>query len=223
MLKKLEVNKLTEIEVVTPNGTRVYKSRVEEIGSKKITLAMPIHEGVLVSLRVGQQVNICYWDEHCYYKFDAVVKNREAEPIPIFTVELPAEKSINRIQRRNYVRVDAKVPIEYGIIPKGGEDLNKIAYYKGETIDLSGGGLRFLTKVGIKQNDLLHVNLWLENIAEALSVIGRVVRASQLSGEDQKGKLSISVEFTEIAEIERDKIVKHTFDWQRQMRRKGLL
>lgn len=223
MLKNLTVNRSVDIEVKAPGGSKTYKSRVEEVKTGEIVIAMPIKEGRLINLRKDELVKIIFWDDSSIYTFEKPIKSRVSEPIPTFNVDFPEKSDVTRIQRRNFVRVEANVPIEYGQIPNDGTDLSEIKYHKGTSIDISGGGLKFLTKLALNLKDVVHINLWLNENSDPLSLFGKVVRAIPATGENKDGYLSIGVEFLNISNREQDSIIKFVFDWQRTMRKKGLI
>lgn len=220
MLNNLTVNKLIEIQPPSASPDKTYKSRVEEINDKGIWVANPTKQGALVTLPLGTEIKVTYGDELCIYSFKTIIKSKVNSPLPMLLLEKPDPKSIERIQRREFVRVPANTPFEYGIITTGMEQ-EGVDLHKTNTLDISGGGLRFLTNMSLQEKDLLQINLTLEN--ELMILIGQIMRISDYSKNNNPGLKAVGVKFVNIHEADRDKIIKFVFDWQRQMRRKGLL
>jgi c-di-GMP-binding flagellar brake protein YcgR len=220
LLPSLTINKLIEIQVASISSTISYKSRVEEIDARGIWIANPTFQGSLVLISVGEEIIATYGDDLCIYSFSSTVLSIAREPLPMLLLAQPEPKKVTRIQRRDFVRVPAILPVEFGIISPD-QDLTAIKTYKANTIDISGGGLKLLTNILVKERDLLQLTLFLEG--EAMILSGIVIRANIEVEEDNPKPASVGVQFVNIHESDRDKVVKFVFDWQRQMRRKGLL
>lgn len=210
--KKLLLGLAVELAVLEGDYQGKYMTRIEEIGERILTVGAPINQREVVPLREGTKVKLTFWDEAAAYSFEGKIMQRIAVPIPMFILELP--ESVAKVQRRNYVRVPALYPVLFQSVTKEGlSDLQK-----GTLLDLSGGGMRFLTKERVENNALLYVHLTLPK-GEIKTPV-RVCRSEKL--EDSK-HYTVSVEFHEILERERDQIIRCVFDIQRAMRKKGLI
>jgi len=209
--KKLLLGLAVELVVLEGEYAGSYRTRIEEVGERILAVGAPFDHGEVVPLREGTKVKLTFWDEAAAYSFDGKIMQRIAVPIPMFILELP--DSVAKVQRRNFVRVPAFYPLAFRSVTKEGlSDLQK-----GMMIDLSGGGLRFLTKERIDSKALLYVIITLPKIELKTPV--RVCRTEKM--EDGK-RYKISVEFHDIAERERDHIIRCVFDIQRAMRKRGL-
>ena len=210
--KKLILGLAVELVVSDGEYEGNYRTRIEEVGERIIAVGAPFDHGEIVPLREGTQVKLTFWDEAAAYSFEGKIMQRIAVPIPMFVLELP--DSVDKVQRRNFVRVPAFYPVSFRVVTKEGlSDLQK-----GTMIDLSGGGLRFLTKERVDNKALLYALIALPN--GELKTPVRVCRAEKI--EDSK-HYTVSVEFHDIAERERDQIIRCVFDIQRAMRKKGLV
>ncbi len=210
--KKLILGLAVELVVSEGEYEGIYRTRIEEVGERIIAVGAPYDHGEIVPLREGTTVKLTFWDEAAAYSFEGKIMQRIAVPIPMFVLELP--DSVDKVQRRNYVRVPAFYPVSFRAVTKEGlSDLQK-----GTMVDLSGGGLRFLTKERVENKDLLYVLIELP-VGELKTPV-RVCRAEKI--EDSK-HYTVSVEFHDIAERERDQIIRCVFDIQRAMRKKGLV
>ena len=210
--KKLSPGLSVELTVMEGEYTGHYRTRIEEVGERLLAVGALFDNGEVVPLREGTKVKITFWDEVSAYAFEAKIMQRIAVPVSLFVLELP--DSISKVQRRNFVRVPAFYPITFRNVTREGlSDL-----YKGTMLDLSGGGMRFSTKERVENKSLLYVQLTLP-IGEIQSPV-RVCRAEQI---EDSNRYSVSVEFHEISERERDRIIRCVFDIQREMRKKGLV
>lgn len=204
------------VELVVPEGEYEgkYRTRIEEVGERVLSVGAPFEKGEVVPLRVGTKVKLIFWDEVSAYSFVAKIMQRIAVPIHLFVLELP--DSILKVQRRNYVRVPVLYPITFQTVTREGLSDS----YKGTMLDLSGGGLRFMTEEHVENRSLLYAQISLPN--GDLQAPVRVCRVEKV--EDSKPqRYCVSVEFHEILERDRDRIIRFVFDIQRTMRKKGLV
>jgi c-di-GMP-binding flagellar brake protein YcgR len=202
------------VELVISEGEYAgkYRTRIEEVGEKILAVGAPFNHGEVVPLREGTKVKLTFWDETSAYSFEGKVMQRIAVPIPMFVLELT--DSVAKVQRRNYVRIPALYPISFRSVTKEGLS----DFQKGTMLDLSGGGMRFLTKQRVENKSLLYVLL---NLPKGdLKTPVRVCRVEKM---ENSKHYTVSVEFHDISERERDIIIRCVFDVQRAMRKKGLI
>ncbi|MDR3587775.1 MAG: PilZ domain-containing protein [Desulfosporosinus sp.] len=184
-----------------------YRTRIEEVGEKTISVGAP-----LVPLREGTSVRLILWDKVAAYALESTIVQRIASPVSLFILEL--SDSVSKVQRRSFVRVPAMFPLTFETVTEEGlSDLHKAMM-----LDLSGGGMQFLTEKKLENDAVIYVHVALPN--GDLRTPARVSRSEKT--EDGKRYL-ISVEFDYIAERERDRIIRCVFDIQRAMRKKGLV
>lgn len=210
--KKLSLGLAVELVVADGEYEGKYRTRIEEVGERILAVGAPFNHGEVVPLREGTKVKLTFWDEAAAYSFEGKIMQRIAVPVPMFVLELP--DTVAKVQRRNFVRVSAFYPVSFCSVTKDGLS----DFFNGTMLDLSGGGMRFLTKDRVENNSLLYVRI---NLPKGeLKTAGRVCRAEKL--EDSK-HYTVSVEFHDISERERDQIIRCVFDIQRAMRKKGLI
>lgn len=189
-----------------------YRTRIEEVGKRILSIGVPIVEGQFMPLREGTRLEVVFCDNLTAYAFSSVIIKRIAGSLPSFIIEFPSK--IKKIQRRKYVRVPVVNPIKYQIIEKEGLSDEKQGY----TIDLSGGGILFKADEKIPEKTLLFITMRLFD--GEIQVPAKVTRCVK---QEDKNFYKISVEFQEISERVRDKIVGYVFRIQREMRQKGLV
>ncbi|MEW5820010.1 MAG: PilZ domain-containing protein, partial [Cyanobacteriota bacterium] len=144
---------------------------------------------------------------------------RKLQPDQIL-IDYPVEKE--RVQRREYFRVSIQRPIEIYY-----NDGYKDRAYKGNTIDISGGGVRFWTKenlqVGFIANMVLHLTGFFTPY-EPISANGRILYTKNHDSRltSKAGYISV-IKFHEISQKHRQLIMKTCFKLQIEMRKKGVL
>lgn len=204
------------VELIVPDGAYEgkYRTRIEEVGERVLSIGAPFEHGEVVPLREGTRVKIIFWDEVSAYSFTAKIMQRIAVPIHLFVLELP--DSIVKVQRRNFVRVPVLFPMSFQTVLQ--DCLSDIV--KGTMLDMSGGGIRFMTEEAVENRAILYTQLPLPT--GDLQVPVRVCRVEKV--EDSKPqRYCVSAEFNEILERDRDRVIRFVFDTQRTLRKKGLV
>lgn len=217
---ELKVNQKAQLKVMDGLYTGIYVSRVEDIGEDYIKLAMPIVKGEIIPLSIGTKVEVVVSDQDKAYGFTGLIRNRQISPVPMFTMKFPDK--IRKIQRRNYVRIECSIPVQYAVIDNSEELDQDLVFQTGRTLDISGGGLRLFTNHSLEQEQKLFIKLKLLKDDE-IEIKGKVIRLLDIDEETKKKRFIYGIEFIDINERDRDKIISFIFEKQRQLRRKGLI
>ncbi len=214
MLYQDKIYEGISVELVVPEGEYKgkYRTRIEEVGTRILSVGVPVHKGQFIPLREGTAIELFFSDEFTAYSFFSSIIKRVAQTVPTFIIEFP--KMIRKIQRRQYVRVPLIKHLVYRIIDKKGISEEK----NGFMLDLSGGGFLLKAFENLPPNTIITIKT---SIGESeIEIPGVIVRSVK---EDDKDFYNVSVCFNEISERVRDKIISYVFDIQRQRRRKGLI
>jgi hypothetical protein len=119
------------------------------------------------------------------------------------TLSIDLTGEVERIQRREFVRVDAHVPVSVrGIEEALGGDTS--------TLDVSGGGIRIADPWELPLGLDVRVELALPN-GEPVRALGRVVRAA---AEGEKG-----ISFDDLARPDEDRLIRYIRERERQAMR----
>ncbi|SES80964.1 c-di-GMP-binding flagellar brake protein YcgR, contains PilZNR and PilZ domains [Oceanobacillus limi] len=156
-------------------------------------------------------------DDNSVYRFPTVVKGKQKLNVPAISLEKPEKERIERIQRRQYVRVDAAVDLAIHSVDQSFPSFTTV------TADISGGGLSFILPKGQAMNENDKVNAWLvlpmnNGEYKYTSVEGEVIRVIT-----NKNKADIaSLKFISISQETQQFIIKYCFEIQRELRKKEL-
>ncbi len=215
-VKDLNVNQLIEISL-DEEGTQLINlaSRIEEVTDKYLHISIPTKKGQLMPFRVKQKIIINIHNKGRSFQFNTIIEDRKLYPIPIMLVLKP--ESLKEIQRRNWVRVTATLPLRYCLT---GEEKSKIINL-GTTVDISGGGICFITNDPIEAEQVLDMQI---NLPDREPVIcqAKVLRLYQPNGKNSATTKVFSV-YIDITEAQRDRIVSFVLEKQRELIKKGLL
>lgn len=186
---------------------------------------LPIASGskVLISKGEGRDLIQC------------TARLRNADAKGALKIELPKRVVLN--ERREYVRVDIPVPINYSL-PQSQSLVEAIAEWERtkdcsltdpaeaeqflsthkRIVNISGSGLRFRTQDNFSCGTLLHLKIGLPgNIPEHIHAIGSVVRSHMLPQEMNRGEqFSTAVSFRVIENSDRHRLTRHILEEQRK-------
>lgn len=211
----LKVNQLIEIETEIDNQQNIkyLPSRIEEIKGDYIYISVPMYRRQLMPLRVGENIKIAFTYKEKSYAFFTAVVARKWQQVPLLVIEKPNQ--LIKIQRRDFVRLPVKLKVRFKTADKDEP------YREGITLDVSGGGTLFLTTAPVEAGQIIDLEIFLPG-RETFTCPGRVIRLlekAKKEGDNNK----IALEFYEITEGKRDKIINFLFEKQREWIQKGLL
>ncbi|HZJ84420.1 MAG TPA: PilZ domain-containing protein [Syntrophomonadaceae bacterium] len=218
--KLLKINKLVDITVEreTPSGKLVqetFASRIEDIDRKHLYLAYPLKNGAPFPVRNNEIVTLKFLYKDDLY--ECTVKALASLTSPIILLKTTKPEKFVRIQLRNWVRHPCHTLVEFKIIDngKGGQDTESPTYQE-YSIDISGGGMLLHTKQTLDAGTMLYVEFNLDDCL--ITANSRVVRSAPIDND-----FRTAVEFVDIKEKEREKIVSYIFRKQREILKKRLL
>lgn len=191
---------------------QVYKSRIEDVTDDYVAMSIPVSEGNYLPLSRGEKIEAVYYYKEGLYKFYSTVVGRKIDRIALILFDIP--QKMEKYQRRNFVRIPHIDNISFIKLNdnEGYKDSNEVKVSDGIPVDISGGGLKFLTKENVKIGDILYVTIYIDS--EPVRIKGKVVRHS--INNDKKNVCGIS--FIDVDKNDREKIIKFTFTKMRLLR-----
>ncbi len=218
---KLAIGNKLELELYDKNN----ESKMPLLASQFETLLTdgtmeilaPIHEGRLFPVHRNTTMDVIYQKDGDLFKFLAVVIERKTSG-NIRLLRIQPITGEERTQRRNFFRFGCLLDVDYHMLkhkPTKNEELGE--FKKAVTKDLSGGGLCLLI------NEKPHNNWFIMgtiDVGAKVHFIGRIVRVTN-TPEKGRFKYEVGIEFDEITNLEREKIIGFIFDSQRKLLKKG--
>ena len=170
---------------------------VDAIGGGSVTIVLTVRDERFQRL-IGHDIAVELSSGRGIYRHSGTLK---ADREGTLSIELTGE--VERIQRREFVRVDAHVPVTVRGLdePLGGET---------STLDVSGGGIRISDPWSLPLGLDVRVELSLPD-GESVQALGRVVR---VAAEDEKG-----ISFEDLARADEDRLIRFIRDRERQAMR----
>ncbi|ANE47986.1 glycosyl transferase [Paenibacillus swuensis] len=214
-----KINQILHIQVASVDedeARQEYKTRVSDLQEHHISIEVPIHEGTgrLKKLYVGDELSIVFiTDGGIKHYFNSYVLGFREDTIRQVIIKKPELESITQIQRRTFLRITAQLEIAVRL----SEQVRFVAL----TDDVGGGGISFICdpQWPLKFGDRLQC--WLlvpykSNTAEHANFISEVVRIKTL----ETGRQLVMLKFIEIAEMDRQRIIRYCFERQIDFRKK---
>lgn len=193
----------------------VYHSRIEEINADgQLVLAMPSQRGAVVRLETGTEILVRFVYLASVYQFSSIYLRRDFQPLPVWIVG-PAY-DMKKIQRRSFFRLEVSLAATLRIFGDQESDDAAEVTLKLRTKDLSGGGIRVITKEKLREGALLAAELQLAN-----DTLIKIPQAKIVRIENSPTDTSINwvgIDFKEIDEHDRKKIVQFVFRKQLEHR-----
>ena len=192
-----------------------YPGRIEEVQAGTLEVWVPA-AAHLPQLRRGRPVRVLLDRDDRTYAFDTHVLARDGTRDPFLTLDLPEE--VQPLDDPRYFRVSAIIePSRTALLDEAGRELRELA---ATVLDISGGGIQFVSPAELAQGDRLRVVLPLKEIG----VIDTVVEVTGArKGPSPRGQYRLAARFARLSEQQRDQIFRFLFQQQVELRKKGLL
>lgn len=225
---KLNINQkisISTMEILNNDPDAFYSSRVEEVSSKYVTIAMPMDKGVPLYLGDNDTVvgRIFANDGSSIFVFKADFISRTMEPLPVWIIGAPYD--VRKVQRRAFFRLDISLKVKlirYKEFDEKGGTLpdTEMSFYTG---NISGGGL-LLTNVSDFLEEGEHVFLEIilneQDIIKTMGKVGRIFDyQNDVTGRVEK---RVGIGFEGMDEYDVRKIVSFINKKLLQMRKNGV-
>jgi c-di-GMP-binding flagellar brake protein YcgR len=218
-----------------------YVTRVEDIKGGVITASKPEFIKGSKLLTAGARVHVQFLKPDAIYRFPARIRSIPKEPIGM--VKLQVLGGLERVQRRDFVRIDLKVDLKYSLfkLASSKKMVNAPCWKASYSRNISAGGMLMKVVDDVKTGDILMVRvngykaMGIPRLMTALCCRVVSINDTNFAGVEFIKQDRLSRHFTrdEIkrlpSQIKRfdtaaqNKLVRFVFDKQVEERRKGLI
>ncbi len=226
-----KVEMKSTVEVVLPDGTkgiRLYKTSVFDVlDDGRLEIVMPMEQAKLVLLPVGGEYDVCFFSHGGMYRADVrIVDRQKVNGTYIIVAEMTT--NLHKYQRREYYRFNCIIDMSARpMTPKEVEAYSKEEYEdieeepmtRGVIVDISGGGLRFVSRQQYVSDSaiLLTFTLPVGAIKKTFLLAAKVIFSRPI--ENRTEEYENRVKYIYITSPTREEIIKYIFDEERKNRK----
>ncbi|MDD3172576.1 MAG: PilZ domain-containing protein [Herbinix sp.] len=239
---KIDIKRLDRNGEPAQNARTYVSQLVDFVDYDVIHIATPIMNSALIILNIGENYKLCFYTSKGLYRCNCVVLNNYKENNTVIAA-VRITSNLEKYQRRQYYRLECILDIDYHVITKEEEKLNRKLkaedfqnneernecrkrlaqleneWLSGTIIDISGGGARFNSEVQHNKEDKIQIKLDLSvGNGKCQMIIGTEV----VSSGRVINKISVyehRVEFKEISKKDREELIKYIFEQERRRRK----
>ncbi len=226
---KIELREIGGVSETQSEGKH-YESKVHDILSEDtLEIIMPMEKTKLILLSVDSEYDLVFVGKAGLYQCDARVIDRyKSSNMYILVVELVS--NLRKYQRREYYRFSCSLEMSVrGLQEEEQKALESNTPYtlvsgipmqRGVIVDISGGGLRFLSRQNYEPDSLLYINFYLMKggVRKKYEIFGRALNVHKL--ENRAETWEYRVEYFGMNRAIREEIIKYIFEEERKNRRK---
>ncbi len=193
-----------------------FRCKVVDQDSLAIYIDYPVDHTTNKSIILtdGTQLKATFVEESkAVYAFPTEVVGRKLGQIPMIKLSIPDESDIVKIQRRNYVRIEHPVDIAIHYQEEK---------YQFVTDDISAGGVAVIIneEINFKDGDDVSVIIPLSFVNGDMKYIFSEAKVVRIW--DKNGITIASLEFVDADDVDKQHIVRFSFERQLLLRKKGI-
>lgn len=231
---KVELQRLAPLSQKKAGGEiKTYYSLVSEIMDEdRIKITMPIEKGRVVPLPVNTRYNACFYTAKGLYQGRVIVVDRYKEQnIYMLVIELISD--LVKFQRRQFYRLGCTMDIVYKKIEKEDEAeyeneagkniiIDDTDYVEGTALDISGGGMRFVSgqRLAPEDNIFVVIEIQYQDMKREYGLNAKVVSSEALA--NRAGKFEHRIEYKNMNGKVRESLIKYIFDEERRQKKRNL-
>ena len=204
-----------------------YESKVVDIISDdRLVVNMPVEQGNTVLLPVGSEYDIHIFTPEGLFQCIVRVVNRYKEGEKSL-LEIEIISNLVKYQRREYYRYSCMIPLKFRLLThdekaefkeKKEVKLTELPLSDAEIVNISGGGMRFLTKDICEPNDLIITDYSIID-GKQFAHIAKILAVKPLDNPSKDADFEIRCQFVNITNDERVQIIKYIFEEERKKRK----
>jgi c-di-GMP-binding flagellar brake protein YcgR len=184
------------VHVIAPSGASI-DARVKEAATGSFLLRLEGAEADPLELLADKPVSLEFTNRRGVCRILGDAESAAGGS----ALRVTATGTIELVQRRDYVRVEAFVPVSYQ--PDGPDGWTATAH----TLDVSGGGFQVAEAEGLRLGDMLRFTVELGEGEEPVQAVSSAVR--------EAGDRVFGMRFVEILERDRQRLVRWVFARER--------
>ena len=231
---KVDIRILQQVKQDKSSEITTYISSVYDVQEDgTVILNMPTQAGKILLLPVKIRYEFIFTTSQGLFKAEGTVTERYKEK-NFYLLKVGFSSALEKFQRREYYRLNCMIPVNYLILDDEIVKLNKMKeiHYaiqdhieilktksSGTMVDISGGGMRFVTDESLEgaKHLLLQFRLENEKIDVLIDVVGDIIRSEKIV---DNNKFFNRIQFHYKDSKCQESIIRYIFEEERILRKK---
>lgn len=201
-------------------GKKIFVFKVRDIWENKLIVSCVANcSAEEIGAGENKIVNVNTYRPNGIYKYDMTILSVTQENKTCI-LELELCSDIKKMQKREFFRLDVRISACIRIILHN-EEKNKTSKYDVVTLDISGGGMKAVSKKPIPSQAVAMITVYFNKYDEKfdeINIIGRILRCEKRMNENND--YAVYIQFEKSEKEASEKIVKYIFEIQRENLRK---
>ncbi|MBQ6994892.1 MAG: flagellar brake protein [Lachnospiraceae bacterium] len=228
---KLEMKSIQEVTLPDETvGIKMYKSTVFDISEDgKIMIVMPMEKTKMVLLPTEGEYEVCFFTHGGMYNANIrIIDRQKINNTYVLVTEMLT--NLHKYQRREYYRFNCIIEMVTKELDKAeaeafgkhlGYLISETDMKRGVIVDISGGGLRFVSRQPFQEGNILYLRFRLpfNDKEKEFKLAARVILSREI--EKRQNEYENRVKFLYIDNITREEIIKYIFNEERKNRKNG--
>ena len=228
---KLEMKSIQEVTLPDETvGIKMYKSTVFDISEDgKIMIVMPMEKTKMVLLPTEGEYEVCFFTHGGMYNANIrIIDRQKINNTYVLVTEMLT--NLHKYQRREYYRFNYIIEMVTKELDKAeaeafgkhlGYLISETDMKRGVIVDISGGGLRFVSRQPFQEGNILYLRFRLpfNDKEKEFKLAARVILSREI--EKRQNEYENRVKFLYIDNITREEIIKYIFNEERKNRKNG--
>lgn len=208
---------------------KIYYSRVHEIVSEDtLEITMPMEQTKLILLPVDGKYELVFYGESGLYQCLAMITDRyKSNNVYILKIELVSD--LRKYQRREYYRFSCALELSTRRLDEEEQKAieekepyilkENLPMQKGVIVDISGGGLRFMSIQKYEPGELIYCRYLLskDGVGKKYEVLGKVLSVRSLP--NRPNAYEHRVQYHNMDVETREEIIRFIFEEERKNRK----
>lgn len=215
-------------EKITTYFSQIY----DIIEEDKLKIAMPTEGTRMIPLETDERYEICMYTSQGLYRCRAILTERYKED-NIYVAIMELYTGVQKYQRRQHYRLECNIELQYRVLTEEEKNLllnaktpetfqNALVergQIRGITLDISGGGIRFISKSPDMAGEhiLVEFDIQIANAKKHFSIVSMQIDTKR--NPKKRDIYEHRVQFENISQREREDLIKYIFEEERRFRK----
>lgn len=231
---KVDIRMLQQVkrEQETGQVAQIFKSKICDVDKAgKIQLYMPMDGSKYILLPLDLRYEFVFYTENGLYRCEGKVTER-FKTNNIYMIAITITTQPSKFQRREYYRYECLMDLRYTMLTKEQAELPDLGQIKvaleenpveektGFIMDISGGGIRFVSKEKYERGDCLLMFIKLNNTKfnKEYGMVGAIIQSDLLDTTTEKYQNRVQFMIKDVKV--REEIIQFIFEEERRNRHK---